>query len=242
MNKNYCLCYTLETGLFVQVLPKGTTDETVLFCSFDKNGSSKTIVKVPNENFVITINSHFGYGHNSYLYATISTNDTNLLDFDSNKLRYLNNADINYFVAKPNDWLALFEKIEYAYNLKQSIGNSSEYLLKLDALLESNEIVFYEGYDSFNTVVWNDSFVKLLFVARKLKNLLEQFLISDAKPNMVIEETMKLCLNFLEHIKKLTLDTNDNNRNSQISDTLYVVHCFMVKQHKGLKFLYSFIS
>ena len=79
-----------------------------------------------------------------------------------------------------------------------------------------------------------------LFAAKKIKDLIKGCQLANITDEHFIDKTNKLCHKWLQKIQNINIDLRDN-RTTQLSDSLFAIHEFMIQNEKGLEFLGYFI-
>lgn len=83
-------------------------------------------------------------------------------------------------------------------------------------------------------------YIVTLFAAKKIKDLIKGCQLANITDEYFIDKINELCHKWLQKIQNINIDLRDN-RTSQLSDCLFTIHDFMIRNGKGLEFVGYFI-
>lgn len=238
-----CLCFSKSKGLYVSQI-YFAPEEDVLFLPHGYKGFWEKEVQIPKDNLSIKIRTNFGYSSMTYMQAIVERNGKRLLDFDKSKFFVLNNCSIMTLDVEHYAWEKLFEKIiSISKEFDPTLFSTSflSYVEEIDNLLYKKEIFVRGSFIKEKTAKWEGEYMVTLFATKKIMDLIKGCQLAGITDGYFIDKTKKLCHKWLQKIQNINIDLRDN-RTSQLSDCLFVIHEFMVQNDKGLEFLEYFIS
>lgn len=237
-----CLCYSESKGLYVSKIYFASKEE-VLFLPHGYKGFWEKEVQIPKNNLSIKIKTNFGYGSMTYMKAIVERDGKRLLDFDKSKFFVLNNNSVMTLDVEHYAWEKLFEKIisiSKGFDPTLCSTSSISYVEGIDNILNKKEILIKGSSIEEKTVKWDGEYIVTLFAAQKIKDLIKGCQLANITDEYFIDKTNKLCHKWLQKIQSISIDLRDN-RTSQLSDCLFTIHDFMIRNGKGLEFVGYFI-
>lgn len=75
---------------------------------------------------------------------------------------------------------------------------------------------------------------------KKIEDLIKGCQLASITDEYFIDKTNELCHKWLQKIQSINIDLRDN-RTTQLSDCLFAIHDFMIRNGKGLEFVGYFI-
>ena len=233
------LCYSESKGLYTL---RNTLSSDVIYQAHGYKGFHCDTVE--KNDIKIRFNSNFGYGSRAYLCATVEKNGQRVLDFDTSKLYILNDCSVATFNVKPYEWNTLFYKIVMAsnnFNPELCSTQSIVYIERLREILNSDSVQIKESFTKEKEVVWEGDFIVTLLVSDKTKDLINGLKLAHITDKVTIEYTLKLCKELLAKFHVIDANIADS-RTKRMSDTLFLIHEFMVENDCGLEFFSSFVG
>ncbi len=240
MNENICLCYSKGKGFYTRNCFE--CDDSV-FRVYDSKGYRTTNIEVPETEINIKIASNFGYGANSYLFATIHKSGTQILDFSIDKIGMLNHNSINEISVQPEDWNSLLESIALTcngQNTNSRLTGAIRYIDELNKVLnaESIEIV---NKQSGSPTIWEGEFLVTLLVGDRLRDLMEGLRIANIEDEVINEHILTLCSRFVRNLKHLDINPEDS-RVIRLAETLTCICEYMKGHNAELDFMLLFLN
>ena len=239
MNKCH-LCYNPTRGFYCS----SYISNDVLCSSHDKTGFNIQKAKVDSTGIEIIINSNFGFGGKSHLYAQIQLNGRFLFNFeDLNLLHVVNVFDPLRFYVRPveTEWDTLFTKVANICNNSLLINTDSirTYFSELNKLIDASEIEIF-NLVSGKVDKWEGSLLVLLHSSRQIKSIIEAMESTIYNYEFVNNQLLETCKRFLIRFK---LDFKslsfEDERSKQIVNNLFTIYEYMNQQKCAVDFITS---
>lgn len=245
MDYAICLCYSSEKGFYTKYSSAPRGEDEVIFRSHEKRGYKEHRIEIPEAQIEIKISTNFGYGSVSYLLATISKDGIPILDFLPEKLRVLNHADVQTFVAQPKDWEGLFKQIIDAianFNTEKYYTAALNYIDELSKFPQMQTLVVKRYLHSEKSTQWDKKSLILHQTSKRVNNLLCQLLLTKIDKEDLITRCKTLCLEYAEVIvKNYPLFDQWDGRNSNVEDAMLSVHRYLHGQKASNLFIEKLI-
>ena len=234
-----CLCYSQEKGLYTKPVLCDEQAEGLLYRPHGYYGYVSDPIDIPEIDLHIQIESNFGYGSMTYLYATLTYKVKAVLNFEIDKLYVLRHSSVMYISVPEYDWNTLFDKIISAYKQVSSghyQTSSVAYIEELDGMLEQESINVRKTFEKEDPAKWEGDFMIALHAGRKLSDLIKGFDQAAPIDEVLTKHLLDMCRKYVAKIATLSLDLDDV-RVSQMSESLHSVHDFMCKKGAGAEYL-----
>lgn len=238
-----CLCYSETKGLYTTPIALATKGD-ILFLPHGYKGFWYQENTIPKENLKIRVETNFGYGNHTFLKATVEKDGKRLLDFDKSKIYILNNCSIMTQDVMPYAWENLFNKIISASrNSNPELCKTSviSYIEEISKLLDKEEILIKSSFLKDYPTKWTGEFLITLHTAKKIRDLIKGCNTANISNRFFLDKIVELCHKYLQKVQEINIDLSDQ-RTHQLSESLFIIHEFMIKNGHGDDFFKYFIK